>query len=87
MPQSLREWHGATFAVDAPDGTSVALRIDPDSSVVCNTCGQATALHIFRAGIDYRCGACVQRFGKAPTVTVDGNVILSPDGIHVGVVK
>lgn len=87
MPQSLREWHGVTASVTGPDGTSIALRIDPDVSVLCNTCGDLTSLHIFRPGIDYRCGNCVQRFGKAPTVTVGSTITLSPDGTHVGTYK
>jgi hypothetical protein len=84
MAQSLREHNGATFAVDGPDGTSIPLRIDPDSSVRCNTCDSLTVLHIFRPGIDYRCGACVATYGKAPTVTVAGVVTLSTDGRHIG---
>jgi len=88
MPQSLREWHGARFSVPGPDGTQISLRIDPEMTVDCNTCGTGGhGLHIFRPGIDYRCDQCVKAYGKAPTVTVNGHVSLSTDGVHIGTYK
>ena len=88
MPQSLREWNGVSGSVTMADGTVIPLRIDPEGSVVCNTCGEHTYFHLFRPGIDYRCGECVRNFGKAPTVTVDGVITLAPEGTpHVGTYK
>lgn len=89
MPQSLRKWNGASFAIPGPDGSMIDLRVDPDFSVSCNTCGtDGHALHIFRpGGIDYRCDRCVKAYGKAPTVTVNGHTTLATDGRHVGTYK
>jgi hypothetical protein len=57
------------FPVMLPNGEVKQLRSDDSGSIVCATCGEPAALHLFRPACGYRCVSCLMRYGTDSTIT------------------